>query len=330
MLASHIFNGYIGSHLCYHLSREGILDLFKDKDTLNKSEINDANFSGTRLENVRLIIDYAVKFGIFHEDDEQYRLTELGSDIEKNIGFFTWAVGGYGNFLRNFTDISKEKEMTMSSMIDGANVALGSRQANKQFMWDIIIEELSSLQTRSFADLGCGAAGALIDICRKFDGVTGTGIDISTKAIDSARINIEKNNLKGRIEVVNQNVLDAIDSPYLIDKFSRVDTVLSFMMMHDLFNIKDPVEILKKLQSTFPNAKTFIIADTFLSEEKSLKIDTPIFTYGFEYVHHFMKIKIFHKEQYLRFFSAAGFSVERVTYLNVPNTYLFVLHRDFA
>jgi SAM-dependent methyltransferase len=328
MLASHIFNGYIGSHLCYHLSREGVLDLFKDKNTLNKLDINEENFCGSRLENVRLIIDNAIRFGVFNESEEHIQLTELGTDIKKNIGFFTWAVGGYGDFLRNFTEVSEEKNITVNSMINGANVALGSRQANKQFMWNIIIDELSSLHTKNIADLGCGAAGALIDICKKFDGVSGTGIDISTTAIESARNNIKIHGLKDRIEVVNQNVLDAIDSPYLIDKFSGVDTVLSFMMMHDLFNIRKPVEILRKLQSTFPNARRFIIADTFLSEDRSIKINTPIFTYGFEFVHHFMKIKLFHKDEYISFFSDSGFSVEKVTYLNVPNTYLFVLNRE--
>lgn len=306
------------------------MDLFKDNNNIKKSDLNSENFSSSRLDNVKLIMEYAVKFGIFYESEDHIQLTDLGKDIQKNIGFFTWAVGGYGDFLRNFTEVNELNNITMSSMIDGANVALGSRQANKQFMWDIIIDELSLLKAHNIADLGCGGAGAIIDICKKFDEVSATGIDISEKAIKSAKTNIEKNGLNNRVEVVNQNVLDAIDSPYLIEKFSSVDTVLSFMMMHDLFNIRKPVDIIKKLMSTFPQAKTFIIADTFLSEETSLKQNTPIFTYGFEFVHHFMKIKLFHKQEYIKYFSDSGLRVEKVTYLNVPNTYLFVLKRDLV
>lgn len=326
MLASNIFNGYVGSHLCYHISREGILDLFKD-DKLKKTDLNSNNFASSRLNNIKLIIEYAVKLGIFHDRKDYIQLTDLGKDIQKNIGFFTWIVGGYGDFLKNFTEVSEVNNITMSSMIDGANVALGSRQANKQFMWDIIIDELSLLKANKIADLGCGAAGAIIDICNKFNEISAIGIDINQKAIESANINIKKNGLNNRIEVINQNVLDAIDSPYLIDKFSHIDAVLSFMMMHDLFNIKKPIDIIKKLISTFPNARTFIVADSFLSEETTLKQNSPIFTYGFEFIHHLMKIKLFNKQEYIDFFSDSGLTIEKITYLNVPNTYLFVLKR---
>ena len=128
-----------------------------------------------------------------------------------------------------------------------------------------------------------------------------------------------------RISIYNQDVLRAIDDPSLTEIFRSLDSVMSFMMMHDLFSENNPVEVLKRLKETFPNAERFFIADTFLSEETKLSNETPIFSYGFEYIHHFMGVELFRKEQYISFFKEAGFSIMETVYLNVPNTYLFVL-----
>ncbi|NDK98377.1 class I SAM-dependent methyltransferase [Photorhabdus bodei] len=326
MLASNLFNGYIGSNLCYHLEKEGIFELFGSNSSFDKSILKEKNFDNRKIKIIESLISFSTKFGFFVDSDEgKISLTPLGMDMRKNVGFFTWSIGGYGNFMRNFTDLKDEKNNSLYSLIDGANVALGSRQANREYMWNTIIKELKRLNISKIVDLGCGAAGALIDICKIFNKVTGLGIDISHKAIEAAEINIRNNSMDDRICVVNQNVMEATDDASLIATFETVDTVISFMMLHDLFSIKDPVDVLRTLQKTFPKAKRFLLADTFMSDENTITKETPIFTYGFEFVHHFMNIRIYKKEEYIDFFSKAGFEIEKIQYLNVPNTYLFTL-----
>ncbi|WP_282131684.1 class I SAM-dependent methyltransferase [Pseudoalteromonas aliena] len=326
MQASSIFNGYIGSHLCYHLGKSGIFDLFNDAEKIDIKTLTDNKNNEQKSSLFKSLIDYSLKFGLFEQDQhEKLSLTTLGKDLKKNVGFFTWAVGGYGDFIKNFTSINPDNGESFYSMVDGGDVALGSRQANRAFMWDTVVAEFDQQDIKNIVDLGSGNAGALINVCNVFDGVNGIGIDISSKAIVEANDNILNNDMQQRITVHNQNVLDAIDDPALGEKFDQVDTVMSFMMMHDLFNAQDPVKVLRKLRTTFPNANTFFIADTFLSDEQQLDADTPIFSYGFEYVHHFMNIKLFNKEDYELYFIEAGFEITKVKYLNVPNTYLYVL-----
>ena len=72
-------------------------------------------------------------------------------------------------------------------MIDGGNVALGSRQANSKFMWGKVINQLKNERIKKIADLGSGNAGALISLCKEFSDVSAIGIDISKKAIELAK-----------------------------------------------------------------------------------------------------------------------------------------------
>ncbi|MBT9432011.1 methyltransferase domain-containing protein [Candidatus Sodalis endolongispinus] len=245
--------------------------------------------------------------------------------FKKNIGFFIWAVGGYGELFRKYPyPIAAEGEGCHAFAL-GGNVAQGSRLANQSFMWDIITTEFRRHPIKRVADLGSGNAGALISLCKVFPEATGIGIDVSAKAIDDAQRNILRHGLQDRIRLYNQNVLQAVEDPVLQQRFAQADTLMTFIMMHDLFNIEDPIWVLKKLRSTFPNVREFLIADTFISEEQSLSDESPIFVYGFEYVHSLMKIKLFKKSDYENYFAAAGFNIMATHYLNVPNTYLFVL-----
>lgn len=326
MKAAQIFNGYIGSHLCFHLGDNGIFDLFRNSNIVNKSDLKDFHERSSSSEVTELLIDFSLKFGIFNEDsDSSLQLSELGQDLMNHIGFFTWAVGGYGEFMRDFPKSADNSKESFSLMIDGGNVALGSRQANRTFMWEKVINQLKNESIKKIVDLGSGNAGALVSLCKEFPDISAIGIDISKKAIELAKENVNRNGMSHRISIYNQDVLKAIDDPSLTEIFKSLDSVMSFMMMHDLFSENNPIEVLKRLRDTFPNAERFFIADTFLSEETELSNKTPIFSYGFEYVHHFMEVELFRKEHYISFFKKAGFSIMETVYLNVPNTYLFVL-----
>ena len=95
MKAAQIFNGYIGSHLCFHLGENGIFDLFRNSNIVNKNNLKDFYESSDSSEVTESLIDFSIKFGIFNEDSESsLQLSELGQDRMNNIGFFTWAVGG--------------------------------------------------------------------------------------------------------------------------------------------------------------------------------------------------------------------------------------------
>lgn len=321
--ASAIFNGYVGSNLTYHLYHEGIFELFNSRNELDLSNVS-SEFS---LSKYQLgLFDYGLKFGVMQlTPSGLVELTPLGEDLKKNVGFFIWMVGGYGDFFRNHAPHISPQPPLYENLINGKEVALGSRRANQDFMWNTIMDVLHEQKIERIADLGCGSGGALIDICKELPDINGIGIDINQMAISAGKNNLICAGLDDRIELIRCNVFDAINDPKHVATFNEVDTVISFMMMHDLFNIDKPANIISRLKQTFPNAKTFLIADTFESNDESMKLSDQMFSFGYEFVHHFQNIKLFQKDVYIDAFKAAGFNSIKSKYLNVPNTYLFIL-----
>lgn len=324
MNAPATFNGYIGSHLAYHLYHEGIFDRMQPSTTSNGLHLPVDALTPYQEK----LLEFSVRFGIFSEADSGIELTDLGASLKENVGFFVWMVGGYGEFFRNHAPHRQAAESPALPMVNGREVALGSRQANKAFMWDTILDTISDLEVSKVADLGCGSGGAILDICTNLPSVRGIGIDINEMAIEAGMKNIASSGMRDRIQLYCYNVLDALNGEVKQKVFNDVDTVLSFMMMHDLFNIEAPEIVLRKIAETFPNAKKFLFADTFLSNCGPDRHATQMFSYGFEFVHHFMNIKLFRKSDYETAFSSAGYRIEKTIYLDVPSTYLFVLNRD--
>jgi len=323
MNASTTFNGYIGSHLAYHLFHEGIFDLvdkIKSPSKLSKREAEITPYQDK-------LINFSEKFGIFYRSENGLELTQYGASLKQNVGFFVWMVGGYGEFFLNHASHRKIVMPILFPLVDGDEVALGSRLANKAFMWEIILGELKQLNPSKVTDLGCGSGGALLDISAEMPSVRGIGIDISAEAIETGVRNAALAGVADRIRLYCYNVLEVLSDGIEKIDFKDVDTVMSFMMLHDLFNIEKPEVVLRKIADTFPRAKKFLFADTFLSDCSLAQQDTQIFSYGFEFVHHFMNINLFHKEDYERAFISEGYHIEKIIYLNVPYTYLFILAR---
>ncbi|WP_405602645.1 MULTISPECIES: hypothetical protein [unclassified Pseudoalteromonas] len=84
MQASSIFNGYIGSHLCYHLGKSGIFDLFNDAEKIDIKTLTDNKNNEQKSSLFKSLIDYSLKFGLFEQDQhEKLSLTTLGKDLKK-------------------------------------------------------------------------------------------------------------------------------------------------------------------------------------------------------------------------------------------------------
>ncbi|MCP4745660.1 MAG: hypothetical protein GY874_05885 [Desulfobacteraceae bacterium] len=95
MKAYSIFNGYIGSHLFYHLGKQGIFDLFNEDKTIDMVTLQD--YYSDQEDQSRLLtplIDYSLKFGVFEKNvDNRLTLTKLGCDLKQNVVFLPgWPV----------------------------------------------------------------------------------------------------------------------------------------------------------------------------------------------------------------------------------------------
>lgn len=322
--AAGLFNGYIGASLAFSFQRLGIFTTLKPGERKTLTELVAA--TGAIERRLRALLHAGATLGyLVEEPPDTFLWTEHGEELHKNKGYFTWSVGGYGRFLRELSTLAKS-DMRWDHLRDGSLVALGADQSNASLMRDTLFSVLDRVRFSRIADLGCGNAGRLVDFCHRYPGVTGVGIDINADAITLARQHVKTNGLEGSIELHCQNVLRSFSDEAVKRSLRDVEVVTCFLMLHDLLNVESlKDELFDHLRSAFPNASTFIIADTARMPRRDELEEMPIFNVGFELVHAFMDITIFDKSVYFDMFERAGLHVEACVDFGTPYTYLFQL-----
>ena len=321
--ASVMFNNLIQSYLICSLNNLNILSYLNSQGFTTLEELLEKfTISETLLSYLLKLSEY---YGLISVEHDTIRLSEHGREAYKMVGFFTWAIGGYGQLLGSLDKFCGKKQEQKSNFIKGDQVAKGSDECYKHLMQPILHKALKSIPFSRVADLGCGNAGKLIEFARLNPDFIGIGVDINAGAIELASQNVKENHLEDRIKLYCGNALDTLNSHL---RFPEVETVTCFMMMHDFFNVPGlSDQLFDKLKTTFPNVKYFVIGDTIASSNSEIQraYSLPIFTLGFELVHQFMNVKLFELDYYLDVFRKAGLSIEQTIPFGVPNTYLFVL-----
>lgn len=321
--ASLIYNNLILSYIIFTFNKLDFFPLLEKGIEFSAL----ATISKSNRNRLRVILSVAETMGILEKKNNEYILTELGKDVKKQRGFFTWAIGGYSQLLESMDVFLVAPSTESLSYIKGDYVAIGADECNQELMRPIfnrvIDEVIESESVGLVADLGCGNAGRLIDLLHRRPELKGIGIDIDPQAIEIAQNNRERAKLTARLDIVCENVLLLKGSPV----FEQVELVTSFLMLHDLFNAQKPNEdeLFKKIRTAFPNVKRYVFADTCLAEEEYTVENIPIFTMGYELVHAFRGIEIFPINYYKEQFRRANLTLLEQVELGVPNTYLFVL-----
>lgn len=318
-----MFNGYVGANLAFAYDRIGLFGFLKPETKYSKKDI--AQKTGCIEERLQALLKAGIDLGFMEKDEQDlYSWTASGIELAKHVGYFTWSVGGYGDFFRKLGTLATD-DNSWSHLRDGSMVALGSDQANRAFMSDILFDALDTLSFSNIADFGCGNAGRLIQFCKRYPHALGVGVDINQDAIELARHNVQAQGMDNRIELYCENVLDFMKNTNIRDKLKNIEVVTCFMMLHDLFNISNlAATLFDRLRSAFPAVKYFIIADTVRMPESKAD-DLPIFNIGFELLHGYMGVKIHEKSDYDEAFIKAGLTIEKCLPFGTPNTYLYVL-----
>ncbi len=319
--AKTIFNNTVCAYLIFALNKLKILEVlyqYRDKK-ISANQL--ASITNLDEENVEGILRYAFYFDLVSIENKQYGITDLGIDSWKNAGFFTWLLGGYNSLLINIDKLLQEPDINWKKLVDGKYVALGSQECNQKFMQPIIDELLENIEFQYMADLGCGDAGKLVYYAKKFNDFKGLGIDINSEAVKFAKKNVVDNQVEDQINVVCEDAFSTISTSC----YPEVDIVTCFMMFHDLLNIEGLKEtIIDKLKATFPNMKYFVLGDTF-GIDIDARADKEIFVSGFELTHTLRKIRLFKSDYYEEIFSKNNLTILKKVYLEVPNTYIYLL-----
>jgi SAM-dependent methyltransferase len=320
-----IFNGYVAANVAHALQKIGFFSLLASHDRMTRAEI--ATHLGCDLARLSALLGVSETLGYLTFDtEERVSLTTSGEMLRDQIGYFTWCIGGYGDFLRHLGDLASDPQLSWQPLRDEGMVALGADQCHRSWMEDILFQVMDELSFSRIADLGCGNAGRLIALATRYSHITGVGIDISSHAIQLAEENVRQHYLENRLQMIHTNVLDTLLSDAHQATLADVEVVSSFMMLHDLYSLPEIWKVLfDRLRSAFPRAKYFLFADTVRTPSLNSLAHLPIFSLGYELLHAYMGVRLPTREVYDEAFTKSGLTIEKCLAFGAPATYLYLL-----
>jgi SAM-dependent methyltransferase len=319
-----MFNGYVGAHMAYALHQIGLFNILKPQVSMTPREL--AAETKCDLPRLEGLLRTGSLLGYFEfQVDGTVRVTTMGEELRRDLGYFVWGVGGYGKMFHELGQLATTSK-AWSHLRDNGMVALGADMCNRNLMSELLYEVLDELDFTHIADLGCGNGGRLVQFCQRYPHIQGVGVDIAPAAIELAEQNVVNNGLEDRLKMICTNALDTFQSDKYQDVMANVEILSCFMMFHDLYNIESIRDtIFDRLRKAFPNIKYFLIADTVQMPQKETLDELPIFSAGFELVHDFMEVQIPSKQDYENLFAASGLTIEKCIDFGTPNTYLYLL-----
>jgi hypothetical protein len=252
----------------------------------------------------------------------------LFAETYRYQSYFYWLHRGYGWLLLNLAALTSNRDSRGEIVHrnrdfvhrDPAAIARAGQEYGERFV-DRIFEEVLGDQPRMVAaDLGCGGASRLIRLARRWPQFRGIGVDTSSEAVALANHAIESLGLQGRIKVVPGDVENLSVRP----EFAEVQVLISLFLMHEFWPHDSCLRVLRGIADAFPNARRFVICDTYRSDADPNK-DAPIFTLGFEVSHAIMGRYIPSLSEWDRLFAEVGWSCLGTYRVGVPHSVLFDL-----
>ena len=125
-----------------------------------------------------------------------------------------------------------------------------------EILIDLVADIIKRENIKTIAEIGVGSGAISIVLARKFPNLKVVATDISTKAIEIATINIDRFNLKDRVEIIKSNLLDEVDRdielvvtnpPYIADSFKLEKNIIKYEPKEALFGGVVGDELLKEI-----------------------------------------------------------------------------------
>ncbi|MDX9813252.1 MAG: peptide chain release factor N(5)-glutamine methyltransferase [Sulfurimonadaceae bacterium] len=183
--------------------------------------------------------------------DELWLLTNQHSFIELSDDFFK-------NVARRAKDEPLEY-ITNSASFYSEIFYVDSRvlipRPESELLIDEVLKRVDTIKPTRFVEVGVGSGIISIILAKKLPNATFIAVDISQDALEVARINIEKFDLKDRVKLRHGSLLDTIDEefdylvsnpPYIEDNL-KLEKNLSYEPQNALFGGVVGDEIIKKL-----------------------------------------------------------------------------------
>tara|TARA_X000000950_G_scaffold288438_1_gene405205 strand:+ start:2991 stop:4034 length:1044 start_codon:yes stop_codon:yes gene_type:complete len=253
-----IRRGYSISFLLYSFHESGVFDSLKSLKAISASQIAKKNKLNL------LALEHGLNFLVESDNSikkmgNKYKMTTIGrkrifSDQARAMSL--GAVGAYHILLTNYLDTLRNKKRYGKDFLrDGELVAKSSVLTGRaNYSW--VANKLKVLNVDTVVDLGCGSGDIIIDFCKRQKTFKGVGLDISKSALRVAKINVKKNNLTSRIDLIHG---DMKNPETYSSKLKSSNNKLAFnaiMALHEFLidGEQAVIKILKKMKKKFPGS----------------------------------------------------------------------------
>ena len=308
-----IRNGYIRSYVIFALHETGVFNLMKKQKELSVEEISSVcNLNPKLLDGVMNFLYHSDQ--IISKQNNKFSLTEKGNDwlfTDPVLAMSYGAVGAYSCILTELVpSLRNEKKYGVDFIRKGDLIAKGSYHTGKgNYPW--VLDKMKEMGIKKVADLGCGSADVIINLCKSDNNLKGVGIDISKEALEEAEKRIQANGLTERIKLSEGDL-------YKPETFSNsvkdVDAFNAIMVMHEFLRDgkESVIKMFKSMKREFEGKYFFLGEFDCVEDEEYQKMNYPDRIHYLFYqhmIHPLTNQGLARKEDWLDIFQRAGIKV---------------------
>ncbi|MFE3661169.1 methyltransferase domain-containing protein [Streptomyces sp. NPDC059165] len=323
MSAASLFNAYVTTAAVSASFELGLLDEVARQDKLDLDQF--AADRGLFTPALNAVVTTLADAGVLRVSETEPVVLAGGpafDDIWANKGYFLWLVGGYGEMLSRVAGLTTEATRAAADPWhrDGGAIARAGKDYGKHFVDPIVDRLLGERDFAFLADLGCGSANRIIRLATAYPDRRFLGIERDSGAIAVARKAVEDAGLADRVTIIQDDIQRLADRP----ECAEVDTLMSFFLGHDFWPRDACLRTLDGVRRAFPNAKGFLLSDTYASPRQS-NGEKPIFTLGFEVTHALMGQYIPTASEWCDLFEESSWQLTGRTELDIAYSEVFHL-----
>ena len=221
------------------------------------------------------------------------------------------AVGAYSCILTELVpSLRNEKKYGIDFVRKGDLIAKGSYHTGKgNYPW--VLDKMREMGIKKVADLGCGSADVIINLCKSDKNLKGVGIDISNDALEEAKKRIQNNGLSERIKLSQGDL-------YKPETFSSsvkdVDAFNAIMVMHEFLRDgkESVIQMFKSMKKEFKGKYFFLGEFDCVEDDEYQGMNYPDRIHYLFYqhmIHPLTNQGLARKEDWLDIFQKAGVEV---------------------
>lgn len=291
--------GYVLSHVVWHLLREGVFETLAGHRTVAEA----AAAGGWDRGVLDALVAFLADNGVFERNGDSVRLTDYGELLVKQEGWFRLLVGGYGVTFRDLSEILRGGRAV--SHRNEQEIAIGSGHVDRYDVVPVAIRMIRKweIAPKRIVDLGAGSAAFLTELCALLPESVGVGVVLGDEVLQTAVGTLNDGSVSGRVTVVQGDAAE-------YSAYAETDLVVSAFVLQEVAyqrGVETIVALMERVRKQSPGAWWLV----FEVPERGAGSEGGRGSYYncYRLIHHLTKQLLLPHEEWMALFTRAGYVV---------------------